>query len=37
MASAMTAMPEDENGEVPEADIDTECDDPDAWRDYGDC
>jgi hypothetical protein len=29
-------MPEDENGELAEKDIDTEYDDPDAWRDYGD-
>jgi hypothetical protein len=30
-------MPEDENGELPETDVDDECDDPDAWEDYGDC
>ena len=26
-------MPEDEDGELPERDIDEECDDPDEWRD----
>ena len=30
-------MPEDQDGELPDRDIDEECDSPDEWRDYGDC
>lgn len=30
-------MPEDKHGEVPQRDIDEECDNPDEWSDYGDC
>ena len=30
-------MPEDADGELPERDLDEECDSPDEWRDYGDC
>jgi hypothetical protein len=30
-------MPENADGELPDRDLDEECDDPDEWRDYGDC
>lgn len=30
-------MPEDADGDLSDRDLDEECDDPDEWRDYGDC